>query len=169
MTEVSRREKQAGIVPEPDIDTYMKVWSLRIVLFLPCMQQLVYLFLNVSTTWLTGHFDWRVEKISNDRLYNKGNPHYELETQRPSLTYTLTVSFSPLDSWAGYLCWYNRRGCNAKRNFGWSKEKADNRFCKLPTLLQSLPLSSLNSINKNPKTITISLDLLAETTRIECQ
>ena len=25
MKEVSRREKQAGIVPEPDIDTYMKV------------------------------------------------------------------------------------------------------------------------------------------------
>ena len=25
MAEVTRREKQAGIVPEPDIDTYMKV------------------------------------------------------------------------------------------------------------------------------------------------
>jgi len=25
MKEVSRREKQAGIIPEPDIDTYMKV------------------------------------------------------------------------------------------------------------------------------------------------
>ena len=25
MKEVSRREKQAGIMPEPDIDTYMKV------------------------------------------------------------------------------------------------------------------------------------------------
>lgn len=25
MKEVSRREKEAGIIPEPDIDTYMKV------------------------------------------------------------------------------------------------------------------------------------------------
>lgn len=25
MIEVSRREKEAGIVPDPDIDTYMKV------------------------------------------------------------------------------------------------------------------------------------------------
>jgi hypothetical protein len=25
MKEISRREKEAGIVPEPDIDTYMKV------------------------------------------------------------------------------------------------------------------------------------------------
>ena len=25
MMEVSRREKEAGIVPDPDIDTYMKV------------------------------------------------------------------------------------------------------------------------------------------------
>ena len=25
MTEVSRREKEAGIVPDPDLDTYMKV------------------------------------------------------------------------------------------------------------------------------------------------
>lgn len=25
MVEVSRREKEAGIVPDPDVDTYMKV------------------------------------------------------------------------------------------------------------------------------------------------
>jgi len=25
MLEVSRREKEAGIVPDPDVDTYMKV------------------------------------------------------------------------------------------------------------------------------------------------
>lgn len=27
MIEVSRREKEAGVVPDPDIDTYMKVLS----------------------------------------------------------------------------------------------------------------------------------------------
>ena len=29
LKEVSRREKQSGIVPEPDIDTYMKVINLQ--------------------------------------------------------------------------------------------------------------------------------------------
>lgn len=29
MMEVSRREKAAGIVPDPDIDTYMKVHYIR--------------------------------------------------------------------------------------------------------------------------------------------
>ena len=30
LTEVIRREKQAGIIPEPDIDTYMKVRNIYI-------------------------------------------------------------------------------------------------------------------------------------------
>jgi len=30
MMEISRREKEAGIVPDPDIDTYMKVHSVTI-------------------------------------------------------------------------------------------------------------------------------------------
>lgn len=28
LSEISRREKSAGIVPDPDIDTYMKVYKL---------------------------------------------------------------------------------------------------------------------------------------------
>lgn len=34
MTEVSRREKQEEIIPDPDVDIYMKVTSALLVFFL---------------------------------------------------------------------------------------------------------------------------------------
>ena len=35
MVEVSKREKQAGVVPDPDIDTYMKVPLVSLIFFFP--------------------------------------------------------------------------------------------------------------------------------------
>lgn len=43
MLEVSRREKQAGIVPDPDIDTYMKVTLASPICF-PCLWSSLYFF-----------------------------------------------------------------------------------------------------------------------------
>lgn len=42
MEEVSRREKQAGVTPEPDIDTYMKV---NYILQKPVEQSLILLLI----------------------------------------------------------------------------------------------------------------------------
>lgn len=43
MLEVSKREKEAGIIPDPDIDTYMKVLHAFLLSSFPCLQVHLYL------------------------------------------------------------------------------------------------------------------------------
>lgn len=40
MMEVSKREKEAGIVPDPDIDTYMKVSTIQSLISSPYKEKL---------------------------------------------------------------------------------------------------------------------------------
>ncbi|KAI7979748.1 Pleiotropic drug resistance protein 3 [Camellia lanceoleosa] len=54
MIEVSEREKQAGIVPDPDIDTYMKVILVSLVFFFSLVS-------GVSTMFLEGWNLWNLE------------------------------------------------------------------------------------------------------------
>lgn len=51
MVEVSRREKQAGVVPDPDVDTYMKV-PLLSVFFFPLFLVLPICFMSVCPAFI---------------------------------------------------------------------------------------------------------------------
>lgn len=136
MKEVTRREKQEGIVPDSDVDTYMKVWARfenrSFSSFPLCIHQFLSKYLE---NWTTGHFHRRVEKISHDRLHNKGTLSYQhtiSETKSYACsnwqqTFYYVLPRSLIDPWARHLCWDNCRGSNAKRNFRWPKEKVNNR------------------------------------------
>lgn len=85
MLEVSKREKEAGIIPDPDVDTYMKVIQPLLLFFIPCLWVHWFLALFVLRqgyvlyrwSWLfyesmTGNFCSRTKTNPSDGLHFEG-------------------------------------------------------------------------------------------------
>lgn len=72
MMEVSRREKEEGIVPDPDIDTYMKVF-ISWQIFLKVITKSLFESILGSNKILAGNISRRTKKKSPNRLRFKGS------------------------------------------------------------------------------------------------
>ena len=71
--EVSRREKQAGILPDSDVDAYMKVDMVDPMFWI--FRRFAYMFWkNLFTLFLwSGNISRGIEKQPSDRLHIEGN------------------------------------------------------------------------------------------------
>lgn len=68
LSELLRREKEANIKPDPDLDIFMKVWWQNIYGFL-----FMFVFVNMNGFNLVGGLDSGAGGQCNDWLYYEGN------------------------------------------------------------------------------------------------
>ncbi|GMY22095.1 pleiotropic drug resistance protein 3 [Fagus crenata] len=85
MVEVSKREKEAGIVPDPDIDTYMKVISRKDQARYWCHMEVPYSY--VSVDMFSRKFkESRYEKKLDEKL---SEPYDKSQSHKDALSFSL--------------------------------------------------------------------------------